>query len=402
MNIIKLYFKIVWDKRSSIILYLAIFTAVFGIFTVYAKSGTPMSANYESVKTGIAFIDHDHSAESTMLQQFLQKKADVKDVGKSEMQIKDALFYNEVDVIVTVPNGFGKAYRKGNGNLLEIEQRVNSGYGAMLKQQMNAYLQNVYAYQTLYPDKTLQEVKALADADNKEKSIVKLSSGESMNIDVVARGLYFNYMSYVVLAIILMVVGLTMHSIYRSEILKRNSVAPMNSLSMNAYLVVSNILFGVLVWGILMVVIFLLNGNVMCNLSGLLLCVNSFLFTIMSVCMAFMFSALVSNLRHVEDVLNGIGNVVSLGFSFLGGAFVPQYLIPTSILAFSKLLPSYWYVKLNDALSAQMHVDDGAWINIWQTYGILILFAIAFMMIGLVIMRKHRSQDEYADNNNTD
>ena len=137
----------------------------------------------------------------------------------------------------------------------------------------------------------------------------------------------------------------------------------------------------------------------MMNTSGMLLLLNSLLFAIMTVTLAFMFSALTCTVRYVEDVMNGISNVVSLGFSFLGGAFVPQHLIPSGILTFAKLLPSYWYVNLNDALTSQMQVDTGTWTKVWQTYGVLSLFAVTFFLIGLVIMRKHRSQDEFVDNN---
>ena len=46
-----------------------------------------------------------------------------------------------------------------------------------------------------------------------------------------------------------------------------------------------------------------------------------------------------------------------------------------------------------------MQVDTGTWTKVWQTYGVLSLFAVTFFLIGLVIMRKHRSQDEFVDNN---
>lgn len=42
--------------------------------------------------------------------------------------------------------------------------------------------------------------------------------------------------------------------------------------------------------------------------------------------------------------------VVSLGSSFLAGAFVPQALLGDAVLSFARILPSYWYVKANDSL----------------------------------------------------
>ena len=57
MNIVKLYFKIVYDKKTSILTYLVIFTVVFGLFTAYMQTNNSMPDAYESVKTNIAFID---------------------------------------------------------------------------------------------------------------------------------------------------------------------------------------------------------------------------------------------------------------------------------------------------------------------------------------------------------
>ena len=79
-------------------------------------------------------------------------------------------------------------------------QRPDSAQGMMLKQQMNAYLQRVYTYQAQFPNETLTQIKQRADADLKVKSKMQLSSGERINMKVVTRGMYFNYMSYVLLA----------------------------------------------------------------------------------------------------------------------------------------------------------------------------------------------------------
>ena len=93
MNIVKLYFKIVYDKKTSILTYLVIFTVVFGLFTAYMQTNNSMPDAYESVKTNIAFIDHDQSAESALLKEYLHEKTEIKQVGSSTSEIQDALFY---------------------------------------------------------------------------------------------------------------------------------------------------------------------------------------------------------------------------------------------------------------------------------------------------------------------
>lgn len=98
-----------------------------------------------------------------------------------------------------------------------------------------------------------------------------------------------------------------------------------------------------------------------------------------------------------DDMLNGISNIVGLGSSFLCGAFVPLSMIGENILVISRFLPSYWYVKLNDSLTSAVHVGDALLQEAFMTYGILLLFAAAFLCIALVIMKNRRTQDALED-----
>lgn len=49
-----------------------------------------------------------------------------------------------------------------------------------------------------------------------------------------------------------------------------------------------------------------------------------------------------------KDSLNGIVNVVALGSSFISGAFVPQEYLGQTVLNFSKVFPSYWFIRNNE------------------------------------------------------
>lgn len=126
---------------------------------------------------------------------------------------------------------------------------------------------------------------------------------------------------------------------------------------------------------------------------GLLEIINAFFFMMMSVSMAFMFCVMAAKSKHSDDLLNGISNIVGLGSSFMGGAFVPQSVITDNILIIAQFLPTYWYVKLNDALTSASTLDTDLWQSAGLTYGILLLFAIAFFCIALVIMKHRQTQN---------
>ncbi|MCB6288903.1 ABC transporter permease, partial [[Clostridium] scindens] len=66
------------------------------------------------------------------------------------------------------------------------------------------------------------------------------------------RGAYFNYASYIMLVITILLIGLTMHSFFNAEITKRNLIAPVSQNRMNLQLVFCNLSVGIALWGLMM------------------------------------------------------------------------------------------------------------------------------------------------------
>ena len=81
--------------------------------------------------------------------------------------------------------------------------------------------------------------------------------------------------------------------------------------------------------------------------------------------------------------------IVGLGSSFLTGVFVDRFLLAPSVLAVGKLLPTYWYVDVELALT------DGITGNkntILAGYGIQILFAVLLFAVGIVCSKSTKKE----------
>lgn len=396
MEMMKLYFRIARSHWRSISLYMGIFIGCFAFFGVVSSQRSDVKM-YEGVKPKIVLADQDHSEISSQLTSYLSEKMEIIEVGDSKTDREDALFFARVSAVVEIPEGFDSSFRAGNHAELNVLQRPDDANTIMIQQNVNSYLNTLESYKNVSPDASYKELHTQVMKGLNKKAEVTLVNEEEGGSAFYLRSSYYNYLSYILIVLCLMVVGLTMHSIYRSEILKRNLVSPMSSSRMNLQLVLANAGFGVILWAIMTVVVLLIDFNVMMTPTGLLYILNSFIFTMMSVALAFMCTTLISNLVHADDALNGITNILGLGCSFLGGAFVPQAMIADSVLVFSRFLPTYWYVKLSDAMSQGTELTDEILSTAMQCMGILILFTIAFLMIGLVVMRNKRSQNEIAD-----
>ena len=75
--------------------------------------------------------------------------------------------------------------------------------------------------------------------------------------------------------------------------------------------------------------------------------------------------------------------------SFLCGSFVPQSILPDSVLSAARFLPAYWYIRANNMLAGfGSEVFDNNFY--WQCVGIQMLFAVAVFTLVPVAMRQRR------------
>lgn len=86
--------------------------------------------------------------------------------------------------------------------------------------------------------------------------------------------------------------------------------------------------------------------------------------------------------------------VVALGSSFLCGAFVPAQFLPDSVLTVAHVLPSYWYIQTNEFLETLETVDCVSIRPALVNMGVLLGFALVFILVADVVSRRKRRNFE--------
>ena len=119
---------------------------------------------------------------------------------------------------------------------------------------------------------------------------------------------------------------------------------------------------------------------------GLIYILNSFIFTICAVTIAFLIGNLVSN----KNAINGIVNVVALGSSFLCGSFVPLEWLPDTVIKIAHILPSYYYISSNEMIAKLEIVNFETIIPILKNMGIILIFMMVFIIATNIISRYNR------------
>ena len=119
---------------------------------------------------------------------------------------------------------------------------------------------------------------------------------------------------------------------------------------------------------------------------GLIFMLNSLVFTICALTIAI----LIGNIVNSKEAINGIVNVVALGSSFICGAFVPMEWLPEGVLKFAHLLPTYWYIKTNEALKTLEIVNLDTIKPILVNMAVIFGFAILFVFITNIVSASKR------------
>lgn len=136
-----------------------------------------------------------------------------------------------------------------------------------------------------------------------------------------------------------------------------------------------------MICGVFIIVgVILLKGALFSSEGGLYL-LNMLCYAVVCLSIAF----LVSKITSKQEILSMIANVVSLGMAFLCGIFVPVEFLSESVIKVAHFLPAYWYNQA--ALNIDFHMNEKMG-SIFAAMGVQILFAVAIVVIGMVVDRK--------------
>jgi ABC-2 type transport system permease protein len=141
--------------------------------------------------------------------------------------------------------------------------------------------------------------------------------------------------------------------------------------------------FAMSVWLFVVITSFFIVGKIMFTTNGLFLILNSFIFTISALGIGF----LIGTILKSKNAINGIMNVIALGSSFLCGCFVPVEFMPSSVVNFSKILPSYWYVQNNNFIKTVEVFDYSSVRTILINMTVVLGFALIFFIVTNVIIK---------------
>ena len=377
MIVFKTILKILNKLKGLIILYTIMLVSVT---LVNQTSGNVDS--FEEVKPSVIIVNNDKS-ESKVTNHFikyLENHMEVKDIDESdEEKIDDALFYRDVSLVVYIPDGFGEDLL--NNKDVNVEYKTSgdkgSSYGKMLVQN---YFDSFNIYNNYYNGDEL--FNRLDNALNLDVNVEVKSKVDTNSLSRMAR--FFNFLNYAILAGCVYSISMILASLKSENVRKRTIVSSYDYKKYNRIVLETCSIVIIGMWILYMILALIIFKDLFISMNGLWYVINSFVFSLCSLCIGF----LIGNITQNKGAISGIVNVVSLGSSFLCGCFVPFEFMPDYVIKIAHIFPTYYFVINNEALKVMDNFSLSSVSTLILNMGIVLIFGVCFVIITNYVSKK--------------
>lgn len=379
MTVFKNYFKIAKSYLFTIILYVVLFL-VFSILMSVTSNSNEANIYANLAKPTIGIINNDGKSIFTdTFIQYLGKKANVKNIDNDLSAIKDAIFYRKLDYVLIIPRGYAFSFINSNKPKLETYELKGSFSAVYPKLLVEKYLK----FSKLYVESgfgvndiannTVEDLQHEVEIKTVEKKIAEVNVLSSK----------FSYLNYSFLAILILIVSLITNK-FKKENLKRRNLASSKAYSkINFELFLGNLVLTFIIWIVFMTIMIIMHKNQMFGSQGLLYALNSFVFVIAALSIA----SLIGNIVKDEEAASSFANVVSLGTSFICGAFVSQYLLGDFVLTMAKFFPSYYFITNNELIGKTKTISWETFMPIFWNLIIVLLFGVCYYVVTILLTK---------------
>lgn len=379
MTVFKTFWKIVNKYKGTIILYTVMLISFGGI----NLASNDTTTTFTSTLPNIAIVNNDQKSVLTNnLISYLSENSKVVDIENDEEKINDALFYRDVSYVVYIPKNYTNDVLKGMNPTIDIKS-TNDYTSSLEEMMLTDYLNLQNTYLKLTTDQA--KLTNYINETLKDKSEVVLTSKvDTKSLSKVSR--YFNFASYSILAVVIFIITLVLTSFKEKTVNKRIVVSSMNYKKHSGLILKSSLLYALIVWVLFSLLAIILLGKSLLNIRGLLLILNTLIFTLQALTFALLISSLVNN----KDAIGGIVNVVALGSAFLCGAFIPSMYLPEKVVSISHIFPAYYYNNSNDLVTSLEVINLTTLKPFITNIMMMLVFMLVFIVLNNFVIKNKR------------
>ena len=373
MQVFKAMMKVTRKRLPSAMVYIIVFVVI----SILVTNASTKDNKFEITKLDICVFDEDDTPESRALIEFLGKSNDMVEIENDRDKIIDALYYKRINYALIINKGYAERLAAGDTADLFGSYHIDENYSVVFMGQfLDEYITSVKAYLTMgmtFDEAIKNTEEALSQST--EVDMLRVDKGGDSHFSVDFAG-YFQYMPYILIAAVFIVVCQVLVTMNKKDIRYRTNCSCMKSSKYTFQLFFGSGLFVIAVWLLLIVIGAVLNKEMYSGRAWYAV-LNSFIFSVVVASMA----VFVSSFEPKENVLNLITQALSLGMSFLCGIFIPMEVLSDGVLSVARFLPAYWYVKANNMIA---DIEPFSRSSVLTCF--LVEFGFAVMLIILTLL----------------
>lgn len=382
MKVYKGYLMALRANVSTIILYYSIFLLV-AVSMVHLSSGEKSSGSYSQQRLSIGVVDRDNSLWSKTLVDYLEQYHDVTIMEDDMDALAESVYRSDIVYAVMIPENFQETCILGEETIETLTEsgsqweyyvngRIDSFVNTAKVLLAGGYSSEEAAQHTL--ETAVIQAQVRLESSREDAAVYNV----------------FRFMPYLYFSILCFVLGLIQKEYQNIDIRRRLLASSLTLKSQNLQSLLAFFTIGILSW-------------ILCEGIGVLTCASEFWdnpnrwliflngFTIMLAALAA--SYFVGSMAKTASAVNGMANVLSLGFCFLGGIFVPLELLTGVIKDIGQFFPTYWYAQNISILSFNDTLTDSLKTTLFQGMLIQVLFAFACVSVALAIGKARRQEE---------
>lgn len=366
MTVYKYFIKIALKNKWTILGYTIIF---FSMSLLSGSGATERESKFMETRLNIGIIDNSNSELSTGLKDYLEGKHNIVDTIDDEDYIKEQIFLERADAIIIIPEDFQEKVinKEKSIKIYNDDRKIES---MQIQNQINKFL--------MFANATYEDGKfdlANVNLALREKAKVKLANNNreknnSINNEWFRN--YYNFTSYVIIAMYIAIIGMVMTDFTDENIDSRMKISSKKFLNFNMELYLGQLTIAAIITSIFILGSIVLKGKYIGEVDFIKYVINIIVFSFTILCFTFF----INNFTKNKFVISGLATVLSLATSFISGVMVPQEFLGEKTLLLAKFFPTYYFVKVN---GTTVNSFSDISFNIFMQLS----FAVAFILMGL-------------------
>lgn len=370
----KYFLKLAWRKLPTILIYLGIFIAI----SLLSSSGMKETqTDFTRYKSDLMILNEDQGQDSKELIKYLASYTNVADYDIKEAEAKEAIFNEVVSGMVVIPKDFSHKMAQGKPQLRLYFNNTNPR-GAILKHTIEKYLLFARAQ---YNNSGKIDHPAVQQALAEEAKVSYTSNNMAGSEIKRWYQAYFTTTPYIFMSLFMLILGLIMSDYNEESLKKRTDILPISSTRFNLQIIAGQVTVVFLLMAAILTLGYAFKPQYNHLVNWPIHILNSICFCASALAM----SSLMSAISTKSHFIRATSNVIALGLSFISGVFMPLDILPPLAKNLAHFFPLIYHTK------ATRQAMDG--IMPWQNMGIMLLFALLYLVTALSIQRIKQGED---------